>query len=46
MRGYKDILKPKCGGQLRVPAFLNPETQDALCGEVEYEKLKDWALKQ
>jgi thiol-disulfide isomerase/thioredoxin len=46
MRSYQDILKPKCGGQLRVPAFLNPETQDAVCGELEYEKLKDWALKQ
>ncbi|HPW17605.1 MAG TPA: thioredoxin family protein [Candidatus Aminicenantes bacterium] len=46
MRGYKDALKPKCGGQLRVPAFLNAETHDAFCGEVEYETLKDWALRQ
>ena len=46
MRGYKDAIMPKCGGQLRVPTFLNPETRDALCGEVPYEKLKDWALGQ
>jgi thiol-disulfide isomerase/thioredoxin len=46
MRSFKDVLKPKCGGQLRVPTFFNTETKDALCGEVEYEKLKDWALKQ
>ncbi|MBP1660846.1 MAG: hypothetical protein H6P95_2038, partial [Candidatus Aminicenantes bacterium] len=32
--------------QLRVPTFFNPETKDALCGEVEYEKLKDWVLRQ
>ena len=46
MRSYRSVIAAKCGGQLRVPAFLNPGTKDALCGEVEYEKLKDWALKQ
>ena len=45
MRSYRDIIAPKCGGQLKTPTFLNTETKDAFCGEVEYEKLKNWALK-
>ena len=44
MRGYREVIAPKCGNQLRVPTFLNTETKDAMCGEVEYEKLKNWAL--
>lgn len=43
MRSYRDIIAPKCGGQLRTPTFFNTETNDVLCGEVEYEKLKEWA---
>jgi len=46
MRSYRPILTAKCGGQLKVPAFLNPDAGDAVCGEMDYEKLKDWALKQ
>jgi thiol-disulfide isomerase/thioredoxin len=46
MRGFQDVLRPRCGGQLRVPAFLNAETKEAFCGEVEYDKLKEWALRQ
>jgi thiol-disulfide isomerase/thioredoxin len=46
MRSYRPILAAKCGGQLKVPAFLNPEAGDAVCGEMDYEKLKGWALKQ
>jgi thiol-disulfide isomerase/thioredoxin len=45
MRSYKSIIAPKCGGQLRVPTFINTETNDVICGEVEYDKLKAWALK-
>jgi len=45
MRSYKSIIAPKCGGQLRTPTFMNTETNDIICGEVEYEKLKEWALK-
>lgn len=45
MRSYKPIIAPKCGGQLRTPTFMNTETNDVICGEVEYEKLKEWALK-
>lgn len=46
MRSYRSIIAPKCGGQLRTPAFFNTETNDVLCGEVEYEKLKKWVLKK
>jgi len=42
MRSYKDIIKAKCGGQLRVPTFLNDETKEVFCGEVEYKKLVKW----
>jgi len=45
MRSYGDVIKPKCRGQLRTPTFLNTESDDVICGEVEYEKLKEWALK-
>ncbi len=43
MRSYKDILGPKCGGQLRVPAFINVDARDAHCGEMTYEQLQAWA---
>lgn len=46
MRSYRPVIAPKCGGQLRTPTFFCPETSDVLCGEVPYDKLKDWALKQ
>jgi len=45
MRSYRDIIAPKCGGQLRTPTFMNTETNDIICGEVAYEKLKDWATR-
>jgi thiol-disulfide isomerase/thioredoxin len=45
MRSFKDVIAPKCGGQLRTPTFFNTETNDVICGEVEYETLKEWALK-
>ena len=37
MRSYADILAPKCGGQLRVPTFINVETKRRHCGEIAYE---------
>jgi len=46
MRSYQPIIAPKCGGQLRTPTFFNPDKSDVLCGEVPYQTLKDWALKQ
>jgi thiol-disulfide isomerase/thioredoxin len=45
MRSYRAVIAPKCGGQLRTPTFFEPETGSVLCGEVEYEKLKEWAAK-
>jgi thiol-disulfide isomerase/thioredoxin len=46
MRSFRPVFTAKCGGQLKVPAFLNVDANDAFCGEVEYEKLKDWTVKQ
>lgn len=46
MRSYRPDIAPKCGGQLRTPTFFNPETKDVLCGEVPYEKLREWAVRQ
>jgi thiol-disulfide isomerase/thioredoxin len=46
MRSYRSVIAPKCGGQLRTPTFFNADNNDVLCGEVSYEKLKEWALKQ
>ncbi len=43
MRSFRPVIAAKCGGQLRVPTFLNAETNDVICGEVAYEKLKAWA---
>ncbi len=45
MRTKRDLISAKCGGQLLVPTFLNSETDDVMCGEFEYEKLKEWATK-
>ncbi|MFQ5406475.1 MAG: hypothetical protein ACE5DI_04955 [Candidatus Micrarchaeia archaeon] len=45
MRSYAEVLAPACGGDLGVPAFINTDTKDALCGEVTYETLKTWAKK-
>lgn len=46
MRSYRDIIEPKCGGQLRTPTFMNTETNDIICGEVEYEVLLAWATNK
>jgi len=46
MRSYRPVIAPKCGGQLKTPTFFNTETNDVLCGEVEYKKLKKWAMKK
>lgn len=45
MRSHREIITSKCGGQLRVPTFINTDTNDVMCGEIEYEKLKEWAMK-
>jgi hypothetical protein len=43
MRGYGDVIKEACGGNLGVPAFFNEKTGKAVCGMVTLEKLKAWA---
>ena len=45
MRSLRDIIAPRCGGQLRTPTFFNTETEGVLRGEVEYDALREWALK-
>lgn len=45
MRSFRNIIEPKCRSQLRTPTFLNTETNDVMCGEVEYGVLKKWAAK-
>lgn len=45
MRSYRPVIAAGCGGQLRVPTFFNTETSDLICGEVEYETLKEWASR-
>jgi thiol-disulfide isomerase/thioredoxin len=46
MRSYRPVITSKCGGQLRVPTFLNVDSSDVVCGEMDYDKLKAWALRQ
>ena len=36
-----ELDKDMCGG---VPFFYNTNTKKFICGEVEYEELKNWAL--
>jgi len=45
MRSLRPVIGPKCGGQLRTPTFINTETNNLECGEIDYEKLKEWATK-
>ena len=40
MRGYAE---GKCMG---VPFFLNTETENFICGETDYEELKQWSAGQ
>lgn len=44
MRSHREVLAPKCGGQLRTPTFFKPASNDVLCGEVSYDALKAWIL--
>lgn len=46
MRSHRAAIAPQCGGQLKVPTFFDPAKAEAVCGELPYEKLKDWALKR
>ncbi len=37
----KEVDDGKCGG---VPFFINTKTGDHICGAVDYDRLKEWAL--
>ena len=39
---FAELDQGECGA---VPYFYNKETEEGLCGEVSYKKLKKWALK-
>ena len=41
-RQMREYDKGYCGG---VPFFFNKKTGKWLCGEVDYERLKKWALE-
>lgn len=45
MRSYAKMIEPACGGELGVPALVNPKTKRVLCGETSYNTLKSWAMK-
>jgi thiol-disulfide isomerase/thioredoxin len=45
MRFYREKIAAVCGGQLRVPTFINTETDLVMCGEIPYTTLKKWATK-
>lgn len=45
MQQYDDALRAACGGVLGVPAYVNTETQEVLCGEVDLDHLRRWAIR-
>ena len=45
MHQYADALRTACGGLLGVPAYVNTETGEVLCGEVDFDQLRRWAIR-
>lgn len=45
MRGFENMAREACGGELGVPLFVNEQKKTALCGEEPYKKLKTWLKK-
>lgn len=45
MKQHAEKLRAACGGMLGVPAFYNEKTKEALCGEVDEDTLRAWAVK-
>lgn len=39
-RKFRELDGGRCGG---VPFFYNEETEEYICGEVSYEKFREWA---
>jgi len=46
MRKYSEACLKACEGSLGVPVFLDKEENRALCGEVSYDKLKEWINRE
>lgn len=44
LKKFLEPVKRACGGGVAVPAFYNAKTGQALCGYVDYDALKKWAL--
>ena len=42
MRQFEKIIRPACGGEFGVPAFINEEKKSSLCGEISEEEFKKW----
>ena len=45
MRSHEDDITNACGGDLGMPCFFSNKTNNAICGEVSYKELKEWAVK-
>ncbi len=39
----ESLDKKSCGG---IPFFINTKTEETICGEVSYKKLKKWAIEK
>jgi hypothetical protein len=46
MRKFSAAIMNACGGDLGVPAFLDKNGDRAICGEVSYDRLKEWINKE
>lgn len=44
MRALANVIKSACGGFLGTPTFYDPQRDEAICGEQQYEVLREWAL--
>jgi thiol-disulfide isomerase/thioredoxin len=45
MRKHSQLIMDACEDGLGVPAFFSIKTNDALCGEITYDELKEWAMR-
>lgn len=44
MRKFGEPISKACGGDLGVPSFYNEANGKAICGRINYDNLKKWAL--
>jgi glutaredoxin len=45
MRKCSEPIMKACQGDLGVPVFLDKDKNRAICGELSYERLKEWISK-